>query len=236
MAEPTENPRALYASPVLHWPHEISNFDQKLVAAQKVVQEIREGQVIGIGSGSSSYVALCAIGDRVREEGLTIQIVTTSYETEMAAFNFGIPRLPLGSVEPDWGVDGADEVDPDGRLIKGRGGAMFMEKILWHTARKMYLAVDASKHVTRLGQNFPVGIEVDPAAVDLLVAKLKTLPCARYELRLAAGKDGPVFTESGNLILDAWFDEIPHGTQGQLKAVPGVIESGLFEGYSYEVL
>ncbi len=236
MAADGAEPAELYASALLHWPSQISNLEQKRAAAQRVVEHVRDGQVVGIGSGSSSYLALWGIGERVRSEGLSIRVVTSSYETELAALRFGIQLLPLGSVEPEWGVDGADEVDPHGRLIKGRGGAMFKEKILWHTSRTMYLSVDASKHVARLGQNFPVPIEVDRAAVELVARELDSLSCSGYELRLAGGKDGPVFTEAGNLIIDAWFDEIPHGTHALLKQLPGVIETGLFEGYAFEVL
>jgi ribose 5-phosphate isomerase A len=144
--------------------------------------------------------------------------------------------LPLGSVEPEWGVDGADELDPHGRLLKGRGGAMFMEKILWSTCKRMYLAIDPSKRVERLGQGFPIPIEVHRNAVDLVGRALDAYGCARWCLRLAGGKDGPMITEWGNLVIDAWFDAIPHGLSAQLKALPGVIETGLFEGYQFEVV
>jgi ribose 5-phosphate isomerase A len=236
MSADSQEPATRFASATLHWPAEITNLDQKLVVAQHAATRVEDGQIIGIGSGSNSYLVLWAIGERIKHDGLSIQIVTTSYETETAAQTLGIPQLRLGSVEPEWGVDGADEVDPHGRLIKGRGGALFSEKILWSTSRKMYLAVDQTKHVERLGERFPIPIEVDRRAVELLVRELKRHRTSRYELRLAGGKDGPVITESGNLIMDAWFDEIPHGLHAQLKAVPGVIETGLFEGYSFELL
>jgi len=225
-----------YASALLHWPTEIKNLEAKSVAADRVAAQAKDGETIGIGSGSNTYLALWAIGERVQREGLAVRMVTSSYETEMAALKLGIPTLPLGTVQPVWGVDGADEVDPQGRMIKGRGGAMFREKLLWSTAQHMYLAVDASKHVERLGQGFPVPIEVDRAAVDLVARKLDALGSTSYEMRVAGGKDGPVITESGNLVIDAWFAEIPLGTAAELKAVPGVIETGLFEGFSFELL
>ena len=236
MADEPNDPAEMHASARLRWPVSVANLEEKREVAQRAVTELTDGQVVGIGSGSSAYVVLWAIGQRVQREALSIRVVTASYETEVAATTLGIPLLSLGSVEPDWGVDGADEVDPDRRLIKGRGGAMFKEKILWSTARRMFLAVDSSKYVERLGQGFPIPIEVDRAAVAIVGRALDAHGARDYELRLAAGKDGPVFTESGNLIIDAWFDNIPHGLHAQLKALPGVIETGLFEGYDYELL
>jgi ribose 5-phosphate isomerase A len=100
----------------------------------------------------------------------------------------------------------------------------------------MYLAIDPCKHVERLGQGFPIPIEVDRRAVGLVGRALERYSCARWSLRLAVGKDGPVITEWGNLVIDAWFDQIPHGLHAQLKALPGVIETGLFEGFSFEII
>ena len=236
MSEQAKDPAELYASALLHWPSEITQLEQKTAVAQRAAAHVEDGQIVGIGSGSSTYLALWAIGERVKREGLSIQMVTSSYETGMAAFRLGIPQVPLGSVEPEWGVDGADEVDPGGRLIKGRGGAMFKEKVLWTTARKMYLAVDESKHVQRLGEKFPIPIEVDRAAVDLVGRALAGHGSTSYEVRVAGGKDGPLVTESGNFVIDAWFDEVPRGLQAELKVLTGVIETGLFEGYGFELL
>jgi ribose 5-phosphate isomerase A len=227
---------AWYASAALHWPAAVTNLDEKIAAAERIAERVEDGALIGIGSGSATYMALWAIGQRADREGLEIRIVTTSYETEAAALTLGIPTLPLGSVQPEWGVDGADEVDPAGRLLKGRGGAMFREKILWTTCRRMFLAIDPSKRVERLGQGFPIPIEVDRCAVDLLGRALVAAGVRSWELRVAGGKDGPVITESGNLVVDAWFDEIEHGLHARLKGLPGVIETGLFEGYSFEIL
>jgi ribose 5-phosphate isomerase A len=227
---------AWYASGALHWPASVANIADKEAVAERIAARVGNGALIGVGSGSATYMALWAIGRRVQREGLAIRIVTTSYETETAAYTLGIPTLPLGSVEPEWGVDGADEVDPHGRVLKGRGGAMFMEKILWSTCRRMYLAIDPSKRVERLGQGFPIPIEVHRHAVEPVGHALERCGCARWSLRLAGGKDGPVITEWGNLVIDAWFDEIPHGLHAQIKALPGVIETGLFEGYSFEVI
>jgi ribose 5-phosphate isomerase A len=226
----------LYASALLHWPESISNLEPKRAIAARAAERVQDGQLIGIGSGSNTYLVLWAIGRRVRDERLKVAVVCASYETETAAVTLGLPLLTLGGVEPDWGVDGADEVDPDNRLLKGRGGALFKEKILWRTARKMYLAVDPSKYVDALGRNFPLPVEVHRDGVVLAARQLTKLGASEVTMRVAGGKDGPVFTESGNLLLDARFPELPHGLHAEIKALPGVIETGLFEGYEFEVL
>lgn len=235
MPEPEQHP-SWYASRVLRWPEQIAHAEQKEIAATHAAALVTDGQTIGIGSGSAAYLALWEIGERVQRDGLSVRVVPTSYETETAATTLGLTIVPLGRVEPDWGLDGADEVDPAGRLLKGRGGAMFREKILWASTRDMYLAVDPSKYVERLGLGFPVPIEVDPAGVRLLERALQRHAATDFEIRLAGGKDGPVITERGNLVVDAWFDEIPVGLSAELKALPGVIETGLFEGYSFKTL
>jgi|SRR5579875_2631354 len=236
MSSAGDDTAAHYASRALRWPASVSNLDDKRAAADRIAALVQDGQLIGIGSGSATYVALWAIGQRVAEESLSIRVVTTSYETQAAANTLAIPTLPLGAAQPDWGVDGADEVDPHGRLLKGRGGAMFMEKVLWSTCRRMYLAIDPSKRVDRLGQRFPIPIEVHRSAVELVGRALDAHGARSWGLRLAGGKDGPVITEWGNLVIDAWFDEIARGLHAELKALPGVIETGLFEGYEFEVI
>ncbi len=236
MSSVSDDVSAYQASSALHWPTSVSNLSEKRTVARRIAAQVADGALVGIGSGSATYMALWAIGDRVRSESLAIRIVTSSYEIEAAALTLGIPTLPLGSVWPEWGVDGADEIDPAGRVLKGRGGAMFKEKILWASCRRMYLAVDPSKHVERLGQGFPLPVEVDRCAVNLAGRALSEHGATRWELRLAAGKDGPIVTEGGNFVLDAWFDSIPTGLNAQLKELPGVIETGLFEGYAYEII
>jgi ribose 5-phosphate isomerase A len=224
------------ASATLRWPATIEHLPAKTRVAERVAAILRDGETVGIGSGSAAYLALWAIGRRVEQEALKISVVPTSYETETAAVTLGLATVGLGRAEPDWAVDGADELDPHGRLLKGRGGALFREKILWATAKRMFLAIDSTKRVGRLGERFPIPIEVHPAAVDVLVRALAGHGAVAYELRVGTGKDGPVITEAGNLIVDARFDEIAFGLHAELKALPGVIETGLFEGYAFDVL
>lgn len=223
------------ASALLHWPEEVTHLEAKLGVAHALAARAQDGQCIGIGSGSATYLTLWAIGERAKREGLALSVITSSYETEMAAATLGLTIVGLGQARPDWSVDGADEVDGDGRVLKGRGGAMFREKMLWKASSHMVLAIDRTKHVERLGSRFPVPIEVHPHVLTGVSDFLRERACRDVRLRTGTGKDGPIITELGCLILDAAFDEVPRGLSAELKLLPGVIETGLFEGYSYEV-
>jgi ribose 5-phosphate isomerase A len=225
-----------YATAALRWPREVKNLDVKLEVAERVAARTADGDVVGIGSGSAAYLTLWAIGRRAQADGLSIQVIPTSYETEAASVSLKLPLARLGQVAATWGVDGADEVDPHRRLLKGRGGALFREKLLWSTSRRMVLVIDPSKRVERLGSRFPMPIEVHPNAVEAVSARLSELGCREAWLRTGDGKDGPVVTENGFLLLDARFDEIPSGLHAAVKQLPGVLETGLFEGYEYEVV
>jgi ribose 5-phosphate isomerase A len=232
----SDDASAWAASPLLPWPREVKNLQFKLEVAGRIAARAADGQIVGIGSGSAAFLTLWAIGRRVAGEQLNIRVVTTSYETEVAASSLKLPMDRLGQATPDWGVDGADEIDGEGRLLKGRGGALFREKLLWNSSAHMVLAIDPSKHVERLGSHFPLPIEVHPNAVELVAARLTERGCRSAALRTGTGKDGPVLTESGFVLLDAHFREIPIGLHSEIKAIPGVLETGLFEGYEYEVV
>jgi ribose 5-phosphate isomerase A len=235
MGPMADDASAWAASPLLPWPREVQNLEVKLDVARRIAQRAADGQVIGIGSGSSAFLTLSAIGERVGDDNLRLRVIPTSYETEVAATRLRLPLARLGQVRPDWAVDGADEIDPEGRLLKGRGGALFREKLLWNTSATMVLAIDPSKHVERLGSRFPIPIEVHPNAVELVAARLTELGARTAAVRTGTGKDGPVLTESAFLLLDAHFDAIPQGLNDLIKAIPGVLETGLFEGYEYEI-
>ena len=192
--------------------------------------------MIGIGSGSSAYLSLWAIAERARDEGLSVRVSTTSTGDGARGERAGLPlvRLSLGSLS--WIVDGADEVDPEGRFLKGRGGALFKEKLLWSSCDRRYVVIDASKRVRRLGSRFPVPIEVHPDAIQHLVTFLQRNGSRDASLRCGSGKDGPVITESGFLLVDAHFDEIRPGLHAEIKQLPGVLETGIFEGYEAELV
>jgi ribose 5-phosphate isomerase A len=154
----------------------------------------------------------------------------------MTCAQLGIPVTSLFSHKPDWTFDGADEVDSHFNLIKGRGGAMFKEKLLISSSPQTYILVDPSKKVERLGAKFPIPVEIFPEALTHVEDRLHRLNPREIKLRMGQGKDGPIITENGNMILDVWMDYIPENTESTLKSITGVLESGLFMNYKVEVL
>ncbi|MGH9046660.1 MAG: ribose 5-phosphate isomerase A, partial [Acidimicrobiales bacterium] len=181
-------------------------------------------------------LTLSALAERARDEGIAWTAVTTSLEAELACAGHAVPTAPLSSARPDWSFDGADEVDPAGNLIKGRGGALLREKLVMASSPERYIVVDPSKLVDRLGTRFAVPIEIIPDAVRLVGDALGRLGCTEVVLRHGGGKDGPLITERGNYLLDAHLTNIDEHTETGLKAIVGVVESGLFIGYRPEVV
>ncbi len=220
----------------LAWSDTIINREAKQKVAEKIALKVNEGDIIGVGSGSTSFLALIAIAKRIKEEKLNIKAIPTSIELGMACNKLGVPLTSLMEHQPDWLFDGADEVDPAHNLIKGRGAALFKEKLMISSSRKNYIIIDGSKLVPKLGTNFPVPIEVFPAALMHVEAELQKLGPQTMLLRPAKGKDGPVITENGNLLIDVRFTDITDDLELKIKAITGVIESGLFINYNIEVL
>lgn len=220
----------------LPWGKAITRKEEKEIVANKIASMANDGDIIGVGSGSTSYMALLALAKRVKEENIRIKAIPTSLEITIACTQLNIPVTSLMEYKPDWTFDGADEIDSHLSLIKGRGGAMFKEKLLINSSPKTYIIADSSKMVSRLGVNFPVPVEVFPGALTYVGQALNELSPREMNLRMAEGKDGPIITENGNLILDVWFDDIPQTTENAIKSITGVIESGLFIGYDIQVL
>lgn len=220
----------------VEWNGEISHLEEKQAIAEKIAKLAKDGDVIGVGSGSTSLLAIKAIAKRMKEENLHITGIPTSIEIEMTCNHLGIPVESLYNAKPDWCFDGADEVTPEKWLVKGRGGAMFREKLNIANAQKTYILVDSTKFVNKVCEKFPIPVEVYPEAVNSVREKLFELGATEIEMRLAKGKDGPVITESGNLILDVKFDDVDETFENKLKSIIGVIETGLFIGYNVEVI
>jgi ribose 5-phosphate isomerase A len=218
------------------WAGSISNRAAKEEVARRIAGYVENGQVIGVGSGSTALVAIEAVADRIRREGLSVYAICTSAEATLACAAADIPVTTLLERRPDWYFDGADEVDSARNMIKGRGGAMFMEKILMRSAPKTFILVDQSKLVSRLGEKFPIPVEVFPTALHLVERGLRQLGVVDMALRPAGGKDGPVISEHGNFILDVQFKEIHPSLETEIKAITGVVESGLFMGYPVELI
>ncbi|MEN0054542.1 MAG: ribose 5-phosphate isomerase A [Mucilaginibacter sp.] len=220
----------------LVWSAEITNINGKQKVADEIAAKVKDGDVLGVGSGSTSYLALVAIANRIRKEKLNVKAIPTSLEISMFCSKLGVPLTSLYENKPDWLFDGADEVDPNNSLIKGRGGAMFKEKLLLASSEVSYIIVDDSKMVPKLCTNFPIPVEVFPQALLYVERELKALGADNIHLRPAKGKDGPVITENGNIILDCMFDEVGHSLERDIKSITGVIESGLFIGYNLQIL
>lgn len=218
------------------WSAGIINLEAKQLVAEQIAAKVKEGDIIGVGSGSTALLAIEAIAKRIKEENIGIKAIPTSLEILMTCTRLGIPVTSLMAHKPDWLFDGADEVDPGRNLIKGRGGAMFKEKLLIRSSAKTYIIVDDSKLVNTLGINFPVPVEVFTGALTYVESGLEQLGITELKLRPAKGKDGPVITENGNFILDVYFKEYYPELERDIKSITGVIESGLFMGYPIEVL
>mgnify|MGYP002795444205 FL=1 len=135
----------------LQWSDSIINREAKEHVAREIAATAKDGDVIGAGSGSTVYLTLFELSRRIREEHLHIEVIPASQEISMTCIQLGIPQTTLWNKRPNWTFDGADEVDPQQNLIKGRGGAMFKEKLLIRSSRKTFIIIDPSKRVNQLG-------------------------------------------------------------------------------------
>lgn len=214
----------------------IKNREQKDIVAKKIADRVKDGEVIGFGSGSTSYLTIYAIADKVKKENIRIKAIPTSYEVELLCHYLHIPTTNLLTEKPDWSFDGADEVNGDKWMIKGRGGAMFKEKLNIVNSKVTYILVDNSKLVDKLGSNFKVPVECYPSSINYVKEELMLLGAKEIDIRKAVSKDGPVITENGNVILDTKFEQISEHLEKDIKSITGVIESGLFIGYNVEVV
>lgn len=215
---------------------DIKNEEEKKDVAEKIANKIKDGDIIGFGSGSTAYLTIKAIAEKMQKENIKITAIPTSYEVELLCNFLNIPTTTLQNAKPDWSFDGADEVNQDNWMIKGRGGAMFREKLNIANSTITYILVDKTKLVKKLGENFAIPVECYPGSLNYVKEELLILGAKSVEIRKAEKKDGPIITESGNIILDARFDEISEHLEKDIKSITGVIESGLFIGYPVEVI
>lgn len=224
------------------WTSDISNRAAKEAVAARVAAFAADGQVIGIGSGSTSFLALLALADRVHSEGLQVRCVATSQEIAGYCSDLGLDLTTLVDARPDWCFDGADEVDQAHNLLKGRGGAFVREKLVFAAAGKRYILVDASKFVDRLGEHFAVPLEVIPEAIRLVEAQLRETLGVVPTVRPAGGKDGGVITEQGGLVMDLPLpaELVAQHSASELELVlnntVGITGTGLFTGFDLEVI
>ncbi len=212
--------------------------DGKLRLAQEIASRVKADELIGIGTGSTVDATLEALQQRIKKEGLRVRAITTSYQSAWRCKEVGIEVLSsLGREEPVWGFDGADAIDSNLWLIKGKGGAMLQEKIVAARCRHFVVAADESKFTQNLAGAAPIPVEVIPEALAVAERELKKLGATSVVVRPAGtGKHGPVLTEAGNIVLDTQFKAIDVGLEGRMKQIVGVVDTGLFIDYAHEVL
>jgi ribose 5-phosphate isomerase A len=209
----------------------------KEIVAKEIAKRVKDGDVIGVGTGTTVDAALTEIGKRVKAEGLRITVVPTSYQSAWRCQDLGfIVMYPGYRGHLSWGFDGADQVSKNRWAIKGKGGAMLQEKILAKRCKQFVLIVDETKVVETLGQGCPIPVEVVPEAVTLADEGLKSLGATEVVIRVGTGKHGPVITERGNIILDATFASVTERLEADIKSIIGVVDSGLFINYATEVM
>ena len=202
----------------------IENKEAKEKLAKKILDKVKDGQTIGFGSGTTSYITAVEIGKKVKQEHLNITAIPTSKEIKEVCEEYEIKIGNLIENEIDWGFDGADEVELDKLwLIKGKGAAMFKEKLNILTSPKTYILVDKTKIVEKLGEKCKVPIEVFPQALKYVSGKLEQLGASDITYR--------GFTENNNGILDVKFENIGQELEKKIKKITGVIESELFLNY-----
>jgi len=205
--------------------------EMKKLVAKEALKYIEDDMIVGLGTGSTTAYFIKMLGKMIMNEELfDVYGLPTSYQARILALESGVPVVGLDEVDAiDIAVDGADEVDPYLNLIKGRGAALTMEKIIEYRAGTFLVLVDESKLVEYLGQKMPVPIEVIPAAWRVIKEELEVFN-ATAELRRGVKKDGPVITDNGNFILDAKFERIddPLDLEIELNNIPGVVENGIF--------
>jgi len=210
----------------------------KELAARRAVEYVREGMVVGLGTGSTAEFAIRALGERVAA-GLHVTCVATSESSARLGHDLGLQVEPLNDHSTiDLTMDGADEVDGDLDLIKGLGGALLREKIVAAATAEEIIIVDPTKLVGRLGTRGPLPVEVVPFGWTLTRRRLEGLGAAAH-LRLEAGTDVPFETDNGNYILHCTFEaglEDAARAERRIGEVPGVVESGLFIGLTHRVV
>lgn len=210
----------------------------KELAGREAVKQIKNGMVLGLGTGSTVAFFLEALSERIKSEGLSVKGIATSQATEAHAKSLDIPLVDLDEVlSLDLVIDGADEVDGKLRLIKGGGGALLREKIVAAAGSKVLIIVGEGKVIKKLGTTFLLPVEVLPfgyKATQRLVSGAGCVPFLRTQ-----PDETPFVTDNGNYILDCKFDKgigRPEALHKELSQIPGVAEIGLFLDLCDEVI
>ncbi|MEC9012306.1 MAG: ribose-5-phosphate isomerase RpiA [SAR324 cluster bacterium] len=201
---------------------------EKQRAAEAAVEYVKDGMIVGLGTGSTTEFAVKKLGERVRD-GLAIKGIPTSDVTKVQAEEEGIPLIDFSeTMYIDLTIDGADEIDINLNMIKGGGAALLREKIVASASKEEIIIVSHEKFVKQLG-SFPLPVEVIPFGWQVIFNQLETLG-GSPDLRLKQGQ--PLLTDQGNYIIDCRFRQIIDAAQleQRLNMIPGVVENGLFTG------
>lgn len=211
----------------------------KKAAGIRAADMIKDGMTVGLGTGSTAAHMVNRLAERIKTEGLNVVGVSTSWSTTLQCRSLGIPLKEMGEVSHlDMVIDGADEIDDNKNLIKGRGAAHLLEKIVASMTDNYVIIADSGKKVSKLGEKFAVPLEIIPGAIAVVTERVKKLG-GDLKVRMGApGKDGPVISDSGNLIADAKFGIIdnPDKLARDLEHIVGIVGHGLFVGIVTKVI
>ncbi len=211
----------------------------KKAAGVRAADMIKDGMTVGLGTGSTAAHMVNRLAERIKTEGLNVVGVSTSWSTTLQCRSLGIPLKEMGEVSHlDMVIDGADEIDDNKNLIKGRGAAHLLEKIVASMTDNYVIIADSGKKVSKLGEKFAVPLEIIPGAIAVVTERVKKLG-GDLKVRMGApGKDGPVISDSGNLIADAKFGIIdnPDKLARDLEHIVGIVGHGLFVGIVTKVI
>lgn len=202
--------------------------NDKQLVAEHAAKQIENGMLIGLGTGSTANHFIEALATRQQQENLQIQVVASSVVSTIKAQQVGLNLRSLEHIRQlDVYVDGADEVSPELVLLKGRGADLVREKLLAKASRTFWVLIDQTKKVERIGQNFPIPIEVMPFAWQLVQQSLTEF---NADAQLRRNGDGLFVTSYGSLVLDCTFPETQEIKllNQQLNAIPGIVEHGIF--------
>ncbi len=203
----------------------------RLSAAAQAIRELRDKTTVGLGSGTTVLKALELATEKIRKENLHVNFVPTSYQMEIAARRLGLKTAHLEEdTEVDMALDGADQVQwRTLDMVKGGGAALLREKIVDSTAKRLVIVVDERKLAKTLGGEQPIPVEIVPFGYNSTLGKIRRLS-EKAVLREGAGKVGPIVTDNGNLVVDAYFRNLrrPEIVHEKLKKIPGVVETGFF--------
>ncbi len=203
--------------------------NEKEQVAKEAINYIKNGMIIGLGTGSTANLFIDFLSTKVKQESLNIKVVASSTVSQIRAINSGLSYISLDQIESiDLYIDGADEVTKELEVLKGRGYDLVREKLLAKTSKQFIVIGDKSKMVAKIGEKFPIPIEITPIAWKI-AKKLITEISQKCDLRPNAAGDAYAITSYGNYVLDCEFkyDDLSK-LASEISQIPGVIEHGIF--------